>query len=247
METILQYLLFLGIGLFSGFMSGMFGIGGGSIRIPLLNLVGVPLISAFGINLFVIPFSSAVGAFTHRKNIKKKMAIGLIVGGILGSAGGALLAGNFSTLMLAIVFVIISSITILGVYLYKIAPGMAAKLKPSFCNSSIGAVVLNLITGMRGGSGGSLFPPFLKALGLDIHEAIATSLLVTIFTALSGLVVYWGRGDLYIVPALFTTAGAVIGSRTGSRLSLKTKSKWLELSLSILVLLFSLLVVYKAV
>ena len=246
MDHLLQYIVYLAIGLFSGFMSGMLGIGGGSLRVPLLNLAGLPLISAFGVNLFVIPFSSAVGAFTHRRNIQKKIALYLIIGGILGSVGGALLTGYFSKITLAIIFVIISIITVIGIYLYKLAPSLSTRLKPTFWNVSIGAGFLNLITGMRGGSGGSLFPPFIKALGLDIHEAIATSLLVTIFTAASGLIVYLGRGDIRIVPAIATAMGSIIGARFGSRLSLKTKSKWLELSLSILVILFSLIVVYKA-
>lgn len=227
-------------------MSGMLGIGGGSLRVPLLNLAGLPLISAFGVNLFVIPFSSAVGAFTHRKNIQPKIAGYLIVGGIAGSVGGALLAGIFSKLVLAFIFVGISILTVVGIYLYKLAPNLSANIKPGFLNVSLGAAFLNLITGMRGGSGGSLFPPFLKAIGLDIHKAIATSLIVTIFTALSGLVVYFSRGDIMLLPALAVAAGSIIGSRIGSKLSLKTKSKWLELSLSVLVILFSFLVVYKA-
>lgn len=242
----LKYIIYSGIGLFSGFMSGMLGIGGGSLRVPLLNLAGIPLISAFGINLFVIPFSSAVGAFTHRKNIEGRIAFYLIMGGIAGSVGGALLAGLFSRLALAVVFVIISIITVFGIYLYKLAPRISSRLKPDLFTVSTGAAFLNIITGMRGGSGGSLFPPFLKAAGLDIHRAIATSLVVTIFTAVSGLIVYLSRGDVTVIPALTVAAGSIAGSRVGSRLSLKTKSAWLELSLSVIVILFSLLVVYKA-
>jgi len=60
------------IGITAGFMSGMFGIGGGTVRIPLLNLAGLPLLTAFGINFLVIPFSSLVGAISHRKNIAKR-------------------------------------------------------------------------------------------------------------------------------------------------------------------------------
>ncbi|MBW2649347.1 MAG: sulfite exporter TauE/SafE family protein, partial [Deltaproteobacteria bacterium] len=37
-----QIIIFFLIGLFAGCMSGIFGIGGGGIRIPLLNLAGLP-------------------------------------------------------------------------------------------------------------------------------------------------------------------------------------------------------------
>jgi uncharacterized membrane protein YfcA len=57
MTQIIQIIVLFCICLFAGFMSGMFGIGGGSVRIPLLNLAGLHLLTAFAINLFVIPFS----------------------------------------------------------------------------------------------------------------------------------------------------------------------------------------------
>jgi len=91
MEPITQMLIYLFIGLFAGFMSGMFGIGGGSVRIPLLYVAGLPLLSAFGINLVVIPLSSFIGAISHRKNIDWEIAPYVIIGGIMGTLTGVFL------------------------------------------------------------------------------------------------------------------------------------------------------------
>jgi len=238
-------IIYLCIGLIAGLMSGIFGIGGGSVRIPLLNLAGLPLITAFGLNLFVIPFSSLIGAVTHRKNIDRKIAVYVIIGGTLGSITGAFLVGLISNIVLAILFVITAMITVMAVYLDRIAPTLSKKISPNKYNIMVFSFFLNLITGMRGGSGGSLFPPFLRAMKLDIHKAIATSLFVTIFTAIFAMSIYWHRGNISWLPALSVLAGSIIGARAGSKISLKTKPKWLEIGLSALIIILAFLTVYK--
>lgn len=227
-------------------MSGMFGIGGGSVRIPLLNLAGLPLLSAFGINLLVIPFSSSVGAVSQRRNINKKIALYMIIGGTLGSVIGAFLAGLIPTLILAIIFVATAFITVFGIYLDRIAPKIAQKVNPHSWNIIAGSLFLNLITGLRGGSGGSLFPPFLRAFKLNIHRAIATSLFVTIFTAIAAVIIYWHRGNIIWLSAIFVLIGSMIGARIGSRTSLKTRPAWLETGLTILVIALAFITIYKA-
>ena len=239
-------IIYLLIGLFAGFMSGMFGIGGGSIRIPLLNLAGLPLLNAFGINLLVIPFSSMVGAISHRKNIDKKVALYVIIGGTLGSITGAFGVGLISSLYLAILFVIVSILTVFGIYLDRIIPKFYQKINPHPSILIGGSFLLNIITGMRGGSGGSLFPSFLKTMKLNIHKAVATSLFVTMFTATAATAIYWHRGNIIWIPALFVLIGSMIGARVGSKVSLKTKPLGLEIGLTVLVIILAFAVIYKA-
>ncbi|MCD6309141.1 MAG: sulfite exporter TauE/SafE family protein, partial [Candidatus Eremiobacteraeota bacterium] len=227
MEPITQTIIYLLIGLFTGFMSGMFGIGGGSVRTPLLYAAGLPLLSAFGINLLVIPFSSLIGAISQRKNIDLKIARCVITGGILGTLTGAFLTELISTLTLAIIFVIVSIITVFGIYFDRIFPETAKKINPGTKTIIAGAFFLNFLTIMRGGSGGSLFPPFLRMMKLNIRKAIATSLFATIFTAIAGVIVFYSRGDIIFLPALWVIVGSISGARIGSLMSLKTKPVWL--------------------
>jgi len=245
-ESITQMIIYLLIGLFAGFMSGMFGIGGGSIRIPLLNLAGLPLLNAFGINLLVIPFSSMVGAISQRKNIDKKVALYVIIGGTLGSITGAFWVGLIPSLYLAILFVIVSILTVFGIYLDRIIPKFYQRINPHPSILIGGSFLLNIITGMRGGSGGSLFPSFLKTMKLNIHKAVATSLFVTMFTATAAIAVYWHRGNIIWIPALFVLIGSMIGARVGSKVSLKTKPLWLEIGLTVLIIILAFAVIYKA-
>jgi len=247
MEPITQMLIYFFIGLFAGFMSGMFGIGGGSVRTPLLYVAGLPLLSAFGINLIVIPFSSLIGAISHRKNIDWEIARYVIIGGIMGTLAGAFLTGIMPTLTLAIIFVIVSIVTVFGIYFDRIFPGVAQKLNPNAKIVILGTFFLNFLTILRGGSGGSLFPPFLKMIGLNIRKAIATSLFATIFTATAGAIVFWSRGNVPFLPAVMVVAGSIIGARIGSLTSLKTKPMWLEIGLSLFIVILAIIVLVKAI
>ena len=244
---IIQILIYLCIGLFAGFMSGMFGIGGGTVRIPLLNLAGLPLLSAFGINFFVIPFSSLVGAISQRKNIAKKIVIYAIVGGVLGEIIGAVSVGFIPTLALAIIFVTLCFIVAFGIHSGKIVPKLIQKVKPTKKNIFSSSFFVSFITGLRGGSGGQIFPALFKSLGLNTHQAIATSLTVSIFTAFGAIPIYWHRGNITWVPALFVLIGSVIGARIGSKVSLKTKPFWLDIGLTVLVVALPFIVIYKAI
>ncbi|MGY5880197.1 MAG: sulfite exporter TauE/SafE family protein [Candidatus Thorarchaeota archaeon] len=225
------------IGFVSGVGSGLFGIGGGAIRIPLLNLLGFPLIASYGINLFTIPASCSIGAYTHRENVDRELGKHMIIGGIVGTIIGTVIAFLLSTsaLMLALIFVLASIISVIGINLKYIAPNISKNLSPSPHAIAGGALAANVIGGMKGGSGGSLFSPLLRSFNVDIHKAIATSLFVAIFTSIAGVVLYWSQGQLLIIEGLVVLAGSIIGTRLGSKKSMKTKSRMLEIGLSAVV------------
>ncbi|MBN2110568.1 MAG: sulfite exporter TauE/SafE family protein [Methanosarcinaceae archaeon] len=247
MEPITQMIIYLLIGLFAGFMSGMFGIGGGSIRIPLLYAAGLPLLSAFGINFLVIPFASFVGALTQRRNIAKEIVIYAIIGGVLGEVIGAYSVGFIPTLILAIIFVTLCFIVAFGIHSGKIVPKLTQKIKPTKKNIFGSSFFVSFITGLRGGSGGQIFPALLKSLGLDTHKAIATSLTVSIFTAFGAIPIYWHRGDIIWLPAFYVLIGSMAGAWIGSLMSLKTKPIWLEVGLSVFIVILAFVVLIKTI
>ncbi|RKY64858.1 MAG: hypothetical protein DRQ02_10925 [Candidatus Latescibacterota bacterium] len=155
--------------------------------------------------------------------------------------------GYISTLVLAIIFVIVSIISVLGIHMNRTFPQIAQKINPSPKIIILGAFFLNFLTILRGGSGGSLFPPFLRIIGLNIRKAIATSLFATIFTAIAGAIVFWSRGNIMFLPAVMVVVGSIIGTRIGSLMSLKTKPLWLEIGLSLLIVILAIIVLVKAI
>jgi uncharacterized membrane protein YfcA len=89
-ELSLSGVLLLGVGLAIGFLSGMFGIGGGFIMTPLLIFLGVPPGIAVGTGASQVMASSISSAFGHwqRGNIDLQMGYLLIGGGVFGAITG---------------------------------------------------------------------------------------------------------------------------------------------------------------
>lgn len=89
-EISVNIFLILGMGGMVGFLSGLFGVGGGFLMTPLLIFVGVPPAVAVGTEANQIVASSVSGVIAHwrRGNVDFKMGGVLMVGGFFGSSFG---------------------------------------------------------------------------------------------------------------------------------------------------------------
>ena len=89
-EMSVNVFLILGMGGGIGFLSGLFGVGGGFLMTPLLIFIGVPPAVAVGTEANQIVASSVSGVIAHwrRGNVDFKMGGVLLVGGFLGSSVG---------------------------------------------------------------------------------------------------------------------------------------------------------------
>lgn len=89
----------IGVGLFTGFLAGMLGVGGGFIRMPLLvYFLGIPTHVAVGTDLFEIIFSAGFGTLTHaiKGNVDIIMALMMQTGAAIGAQIGAVSTQYFT-------------------------------------------------------------------------------------------------------------------------------------------------------
>ena len=89
-EMSVNLFLLLGLGGAVGFLSGVFGVGGGFLMTPLLIFVGIPPPVAVGSEASQILASSCSGVMAHmrRGNVDVRMGAVLVAGGFVGSAFG---------------------------------------------------------------------------------------------------------------------------------------------------------------
>ena len=79
-----------GLGAIVGFLSGLFGVGGGFLMTPLLIFLGIPAAVAVSTEANQIVASSVSGVIAHwrKKNVDFKMGFILLIGGYIGSSFG---------------------------------------------------------------------------------------------------------------------------------------------------------------
>jgi len=92
-EISVDVFLLLGLGGAVGFLSGVFGVGGGFLMTPLLIFIGIPPTVAVATEANQIVASSVSGVLAHwrRGTVDFKMGAVLLVGGFIGSTLGVFL------------------------------------------------------------------------------------------------------------------------------------------------------------
>ena len=94
-EMSVHWLIILGMGAAIGFLSGLFGVGGGFLLTPLLIFYGVPSTIAVATTASHITASSISGALAQwrKRAVDLKMGLVMSAGGLAGTVFGVWLFG----------------------------------------------------------------------------------------------------------------------------------------------------------
>ena len=123
-ELSISVFILIILGLAVGFLSGMFGVGGGFLMTPLLILMGIPPAVAVASEANHILAASVSGFLAHmrRKNFDFLMGVILLTGGVAGSIIGVfilkyLLSIGYEKIFISISYVLI--LIVVGFYMLK--------------------------------------------------------------------------------------------------------------------------------
>jgi len=114
----INIVLLAGLGAMVGFLSGLFGVGGGFIMTPLMMMAGIPPAVAAASDSNQIVAGAASGAFAHwrLRNVDFKMGTVLLLGGLVGGTIGVQIVkvlrelGNIEFVMKALYVLMLSTI-----------------------------------------------------------------------------------------------------------------------------------------
>jgi uncharacterized protein len=194
-------------GIFTGFISGFFGIGGGMVLIPILLYYGFNMKEAISISIMQMVFSSIFGSFLNYKQNKSILKTGLLLGfgGFLGALNSGFIINNMSSDMLSYIFMAIISYTIFKILNQDI---IITKKQP-IQNNKILLIIgffVGLIAISIGVGGAILITPILAVyLNYDLKTASSMALFFVVFSSVAGFI------SLSLNNQMLYTEGFIIG------------------------------------
>lgn len=195
-------LLVTGIGV--GFASGLLGVGGCFIMVPVqfwaLKSIGVdPTIAiriAFGTNLLVVLPTAFSGAMAHHKKgaVRWKAGVTFGIAGAIGAFGGAFIASHLPGNVLTTAFGVAIILGGLRMLTAK-PPKIDEDPSDSLTAFVLWGIPMGIVSGIIGIGGGVLMIPIMVFfLKFNMHQAVGTSTALMIFTAVGGALSYWING-----------------------------------------------------
>ncbi len=252
----MTFLLLAGLasGLLAGTLSGVFGIGGGIVLVPLLGLLlGLEQHTAQGLTLAVLLLPvglPAVISYHRRAPLRLGLVAALVAGFVAGVGGGALAAAWVPARPMRLLFV--AFLVAVAVSGWCAAPGAGAKAARVPASAWHGLWIGALggaLAGLLGIGGGLIMIPLLAGvMGLDRHEAQGTSLATMLPpVGLPGVLVYArGEGGLHWPLVATLAAGFAAGALLGARLAARTDATRLTRAFSVFVGMVAAALAWKA-
>jgi uncharacterized membrane protein YfcA len=258
MSDLWRILLSAVVGVGTGVLSGMFGIGGAVVSTPAIRVLGATPLAAVGSTIPSILPSAVSGAIRYRRAdlIRWRIVVWTSAAGVIAAVGGALLTsvvpGNGHPLM-------ILTAAMVGFSAYRLSrpvgvpdpeqvvalegatdagPGAArthegARRDEAWRLLAIGTAAGGL-SGLLGIGGGVLMVPlFTSWVRLSIKEALATSLACVGVLAIPGMITHAALGHIDWLFALPLSVGVVPGASLGAHLTLRSSDRSLRVMVGV--------------
>lgn len=172
------------LGLGTGFLAGLLGIGGGMLMVPFITLIissrgvspDLAVKMAIATSMATIIFTSISSVRAHHKrgavrwDIARRLAPGIVMGSIVGSLGVfALLKGSY----LAIFFGLFVGFSATQMFIDK--KPKPSRQMPGTAGQLAAGGFIGFLSGLVGAGGGFISVPFMTWCNVAIHNAVATS------------------------------------------------------------------------
>lgn len=263
-EILLSILIYFSAGAFTGVLSGLFGIGGGTVVVPVLLFIftrmnfapSVEMHLAAGTSLGVMLMTTTSSFISHRRydvhfgTIYRQTLPGIIVGVILGATLAHYMHSNSLKIACGILLLLVG---IKMLFETRINPNRQLPGRKGM--ASFGGLV-GIQSGLFGIGGGALVIPFLTHHNVPMRQAVLISIVISASVAVIGsisLVVsgwntaglpQWSTGYLYWPACLSMGLGSVSFAPLGAYWSHHTPVGFLKRVFAVLLVLIGVQMIW---
>lgn len=238
------------VGVLIGIASGLLGIGGGTVMVPIFRLAfGMSATMSTATSLFAIIPTSISGAISHVKGKTCIPALGIAagLGGACLSPAGVWLAQLSPDWLVMLAAALIIGYSAINMFkkAFKIprAGQLAAEADaaaPTADDSSLSrkqllqgaaiGLVAGLASGYVGVGGGFIMVPLmLSIIGIPMRKASGTSLIAVMILAIPGVIEQGIIGNINYLAGIAIVIGTIPGAVIGARLVTKVPERTLRL------------------
>lgn len=230
---------YLGLGLTSGFIAGLLGVGGGLILVPILSWIyvqdGFPsqynIHMALGTSLSIIVLTSISSLHAHHRHgaVRWDAVRRIAPGIVLGTLTGSFAAARLSDLGLRWFFTLF--LFYAGTQMLLGFKPKAQQELPGWTGMTLAGGVIGLISSWVGIGGGTLSVPFLNWCNIRLQRAIGTSAAIGFPIAASGALGYalagqnitdlpqYSLGFVYLPAFVAVSLSSMVSAPFGARLT----------------------------
>lgn len=229
----------LALGLVSGVLAGLFGIGGGLIIVPALAMVfkhyqfpgHALMLMAIATSLATINLTAIASIWAHHRlgSMLWKRVLHLLPGIVLGAGFGAWLAHNLDNHWLRIIFIVF--LCYAGIKMLRQAESKPGTGRPFWLVDWLVAGLIGTLSAIIGIGGGTMTVPYLVRCGHTILNAIAVSSACGLPIAIAATATYsilgwrltdlppWSLGYVYLPAFAGISLSSLITAPLGAKLA----------------------------
>jgi uncharacterized protein len=248
------------LGMISGLLAGLFGIGGGMVIVPVLVFLftahGLPtdlvMIMAIATSLATIILTATSSVFAHYRlgSVLWDKVFTLVPGVILGAIVGAAVAGHINAGFLRAIFII---------FLLYVGIQMALEVQPKTGSANYSrkidfwvAGAIGLLSSLLGIGGGTLTVPYLVHCRYPMRNAVAIASACGLPIAIAGTISYmvlgmnapnlptWSFGYVYLPSFFGVSLGSIFTAPIGAKLAQKLPAQQIKRYFSLLIFVLAL-------
>ena len=179
---IVEFLIFGIVGIITGTMAGLFGVGGGLIIVPVMHFIltsngiiesiAIPLSIGTALTCIIVTSSSAAYSHYQKGSLSLKRFAQLTVGILFGAGFGSSFVINVDSEILKTMLAVF--VTIMSLRLFINVQMPKAKNEPNFLFFNLSGGVIGYLSSIFGIGGGIFSVPLLKISGMEMKKAVGT-------------------------------------------------------------------------